>query len=301
MKLSTLEFLPDKTRVLLLDEFRKRILSDKEGIMKKLGVSRNTINTWIRGEYRPSIKQLKMLGVTLSKSQNEIKELGLEGGKVIRLSKEMPTTELSWIVGILDGDNTGKRDGIGISNQDINLVKTFIDITSKLFGCNREDFKVYVTWYTNEPLSEIAKFLEINEKQIRYYKPSKTSYKINSPQVQAVFYSRTIKKFLENIKNTFSINSIQFAWYVRGLADSDGGFARNNITISQKYNKIKNLEIVKKILDSFEIQNGGIKGPDSKNMLRINIFSDKQNLKKYNNFIGFYSKPKLEKLNSLIT
>lgn len=285
MKLSTLEFLPDKTRVLLLDEFRKKILSDKEGIMKKLGVSRNTINAWIRGEYRPSIKQLKMLDVALSESQNEINELGLEGGKVITLSKEMPTTELSWILGILDSDNAGKRDGIGISNQDINLVKTFIDITSKLFGCNREDFKIYITWYTNEPLSEIAKFLEINEKQIRYYKPSKNSYKMNLPQIQAIFYSRVIRKFLENIKNTFPTNFKQFAWYVRGLADGDGGFVKNNICIQQKSNNILNLKIAENILDSLEIQHGGIKG---------------LNLKKYFNFIGFKSQSKLEKLNSLI-
>jgi len=258
MRISTLEFLPQETRIFLSKEFRKKMFSNKEKVMKRLKVSRRTVNSWISGEYKPSIKQLKILDIPLSKFQSEIRELGLEGGKLIKIPKKIPINQLSWVLGILDGDNAGKRDGIGISNEDINLVKTFIDISLRLFRLNRNDFKVYVTWYTDEPLKEIANLLNINEKQIRYYKPSKNSYKINLPHIQAIFYSRIIKKFLENVKNAFSINLREFAWYVRGLADSDGGFVGNNITISQKYNKIKNLEMVKEILDSFEIHNSGI-------------------------------------------
>ena len=217
----------------------------------------------------------------------------------MNLPKEIPVKELSWIIGILDGDSAGKRDGVGITNQDLDIVKTFIDFSCKLFCIKRRSFKVYVTWYTKEPLDRITKHLDVDRSNVKYFGLSKNTYKMNLPTVQAIFYSRTIKRFLANVRANFS-EPEKFAWYVRGLADSDGTFARTNIVISQKFSNYKNMEIAKRILDSLGIKNGGIRGPDSKNMLRINIFSKKENLRKYKDFVGFYSKPKQGKLNSLI-
>jgi len=94
-------------------------------------------------------------------------------------------------------------------------------------------------------------------------------------------------------------NAIHFAWYVRGLMDSDGGFVRNNICLQQK--TLGTFQITEKILNSLNIRHGGIRKPDSRQVVRLYISCDKKNLKRYYDYVGFFSKHKLGKLKSLIS
>lgn len=293
--------LPKNTRILLEKNFRKSLLQNKKEIADKLQVSINTINAWISGRYNPSIRQLEILGIQIKKIWQKIEEFKLEGSyKKFKLKKRINLTQLSWLAGILDGDRGGKsKDSIGISNQDLKLIKSFMDATTQAFGIEKENFIIEIYCKNNNEIENIIKKLKVNESQIKSYSPS--GYKQNKPLIRAIIYSRILstimKIFREKMNREVDKGEfLPFAYYVRGLTDSDGGFVRNNIAIQQSATNLKNIKLSEKILNGLSILNGGIKGPNVKNMFQIYIFSDKKNLRRYKDLIGFSSRSKLKKL-----
>ncbi len=132
-----------------------------------------------------------------------------------------------------------------------------------------------------------------------------------------------IKTFIEVCSHVFSIELTEFfvsaQWHNANhnigdllcidrirtykISDSDGSFSRRNMYLTQKLtnNNMLKMELVKKILDLSKINNFGIKGPNNKNMIYIYLSSDRETLKNYRQNVGFTSKPKLDKLNKLLS
>ncbi len=296
------ELLSKETRILFDEAIRRELFADKAAIMQKLNLHRNTVNSWIRGEYKPSIEQLETLGVSIKDKWNHIISLNVEGStKQFLIREQMLIDKLSWLLGILDGDGFNDSHRIGIINQDSALVKVFMDTCIDAFSIEKKEFCVSVQWYnSNHNISE-----ELGIGQIKTYDVSQ--YKSNKPVIKAVITNKIISALMENFRHfmesQIDANAKLFRLYVRGLMDSDGSFARKNIYLTQKLNQ-KNMAkmlIVKKILDNSEIHNFGIKGPNNKDMIYIYLSSDKKTLQLYSRNIGFYSQPKENKLEKLLS
>ncbi len=301
-----LELLPKETRIKFNEAARKELFKDKINPMKTLKLHRNTVNSWIRGEYNPSLEQLEKLAIDVKSNWKKIEIIDLEGGKKKFLIPEyLPLDKLSWLLGILDGDGlVEKNHRIGIVNQDTNLIKDFIETCKEVFGLDYKDFSAEVVW--NKSIN-VYDEIKLPIENIRVNTSSNNAYKSNRPVIKVVINSKILYSVMENFRNFMQteINTSpnKFALYVRGLMDSDGSFARKNIYLTQKLNNRNMVRMitVKKILDNLKISNNGIKGPNSKNMIYIYLNNSKENLIKYNNFIGFNSISKREKLSTLLS
>jgi len=307
-EINSIELLPKETRIRFNEKTRKHLFKDKDRLMQTLKLHRNTVNSWIRGEYNPSLEQLTKFGIDVKPLWKHIEMINLEGGKKKFLIPEhLPLDKLSWLLGILDGDGlVEKNHRIGLANQDTKLIKDFIEICQEIFGIKHEVFSIQVQ-YDKEIYIDISKVLDIDEKQIKFYKMPPESYRHNKPVIRTIVNSRILYSIMENFRNFMEIevnkDAKKFSMYVKGMMDSDGSFSRNNIYLTQKQNKLNRskMAIVKKILDSLNISNNGIKGPNNKNMIYIYLNNSKENLIKYNNFIGFNSTHKNEKLSTLLS
>lgn len=302
-EIKSLDLLPKETRILFDEAVRKLLFSNKVEVMNSLNLHRNTVNSWIRGEYKPSIEQLERLGISVETNWKNIVSINLEGGRKKFLIPEcLPINKLSWLLGILDGDGIKAGHRIGIVNQDTELVKTFMETCKEIFAIKKEDFTIEVQWYNKQ--HKIGQILGLDK--IKTY--SLSQYKSNKPIVRSIINNKILATVMENFRK-FMVRCIErnnaepFQFYVRGLLDSDGSFARKNIYLTQKLtdrNKIK-MDLVKRILDASEIENFGVKGPNNKNMIYIYLSSNNENLKKFKHQIGFSSKPKMNKLYNLLS
>ncbi len=305
-EICALELLPKETRVKFNEAARKELFKDKIKLMKTLQLHRNTVNSWIRGEYNPSLEQLTKLDVDVKSYWKQIEMINLEGGKKKFLMPEyLPVDKLSWLLGILDGDGlVEKNHRIGIVNQDTNLIKDFIETCKEIFGLYYKDFSTEVIW--NKSINARNE-IQLPIENIRVNISNRNVYKSNKPIFRVIINSKILYSAMQNFRNfmhnEINTNPKNFALYVRGLMDSDGSFARKNIYLAQKLNNrnMIRMAIVKKILDELEISNNGIKGPNNKNMIYIYLNNSKENLIKYNNFIGFNSTSKREKLSTLLS
>src|SRR3989338_5005829 len=198
MKVHSFELLPKETRILFDKTKRKNLLPNNVKIIQSLKVHRNTANSWLRGEYNPSIGQLEKLGVDTKSNWKNIISINLEGGRKKFLIPEfLSIDKLSWLLGILDGDGIVEENHrIGVINQDTKLVKDFIETCIEVFGISRNDFSVEVIWNSEHNIGKELFIDKIKTKRLYY-----GVYKSNKPIVKAMINSRILYTVMENFRN----------------------------------------------------------------------------------------------------
>jgi transcriptional regulator with XRE-family HTH domain len=80
MKIKTISLLATNTRVLLKEEVRKRLFSDKKSIAQKLKISLTQVHSWKSGVNNPSIGQLQALRIDLDEIWDSVESFNLERG-----------------------------------------------------------------------------------------------------------------------------------------------------------------------------------------------------------------------------
>jgi hypothetical protein len=306
MKIKVWEMLPLETRILFKEELRKGLFSNVEAISKRLRLHKNTVNNWKRGKLRPSIHQLKMLGIDIKDLWDEIEEIGIEGSvHRLKLPKEIETQQIAWSVGVNEGDGVG-RNSIGVVNQERNLIQRFLSEISKL-NINKNNVRVSI--FTTDDIEidnkEVSEWLDIPENRISIHK---TTGKINLPIfkvfVPSPILSHLFEKLKEKIKR-LETDTITLRRFVEGMMDAEGTVSpRKCIEISQK-NTERGRELMKtisKILKVLQIEHSTC-GPNSKNMIVIRISGgnkNEENLRKFKELIGFTHPQKKEKLDQIL-
>ena len=199
-EINTLELLPKKTRIRFDEATREQMFANKIKLMQILKLHRNTVNSWVRGEYNPSIEQLEKLGIDVKSYWKQIKMINLEGGKKKFLIPEyLSVDKLSWLLGILDGDGlVEKNHRIGIVNQDTNLIKDFIETCKEVFGLDCKAFPAEVVWSKS---INVYNEIKLPIENIRVNISNNNAYKSNKPIFRVVINSRILYSIMQNFIN----------------------------------------------------------------------------------------------------
>ena len=144
-------FLPKKTRVLLPNAVRLNIINEgivrfggKEKLAKFFGLNRKVPTWWEKGKCRPSIMQLKALGVSnpvISKAKN----FGLEGSKKdLKLPTKVCFGEMfAWFLGLRHGDSDETCSDVGVGNSSPKIIQKCIGFFKK-FNIDESQLWLYV-------------------------------------------------------------------------------------------------------------------------------------------------------------
>lgn len=303
MKIKTIELLQPQTRVLLKEEMRRKLFSEKKAIVEKLGISKTQVFNWKIGRNNPSIEQLQMLGINLNEIWESVESINLERGRCkIKLPKEISIEDCSWLIGVNEGDGVNRNRVLGLTNQNKQLIKFFIREINK-FGISNKDLRLVVKVNEFEEVnkSEVSEEFGIGENRIEI---RKASSKINKPVFQVFTPSRLIKRMFDKILELMKFEDpINLTGFIRGFFDAEGCVTSGSAKITQKdiNGGKKTMEFIRTILNSLNIKQSMI--VDKESVITVRISGGKENLgnlKRFKELIGFSQPEKLEKLNLLI-
>jgi len=310
--MKTIRLLPPETRVLLKEETRRKLFSDKDRTAKKLKIKRKSVNNWIRGDFRPSLEQLKKLGMNLTSESffTNIEEFGLGKSKFdFKLPSEIELNKVSWLLGIMEGDRAeSKNAGIGLTNENEDLIKEFIT-NLEIFNLDKKDFRLKIQ-ITNGGDIDKEKFSKKFELPFNRITISRSEIPRKSPVIQIILKSKIFaeifRRLNEIILSSKEVDNETKSKFIKGFCDAEGSVNSKKLTIEIKQkNTSQGKELISNVsnmLNSLNIQNK-INGPNCENMLVIRLFGGKknlENLKRFSTLIGFVSSEKQEKLNKIL-
>lgn len=303
MKIKTIDLLQPQTRVLLKEEMRRKLFSEKKQIIEKLGISTTQVFNWKIGRNNPSVEQLQMLGINLNEIWESVESINLERGRCkIKLPKEISVEDCSWLIGVNEGDGVNRNRVLGLTNQNKQLIKFFIREINK-FGISNKDLRMAIKVNNFEDINklEISKEFGVEESRIEI---RKTTSRTNKPIFQIFTPSRLIKRVFDRVLELMKVeDSIKLTGFVQGFFDAEGCVTSGSVKITQKdiNSGRKTMEFIRTILNSLDIRQSFI--VDREDVMTIRLSGGKENLenlKRFKELIGFSQPEKLEKLNSLI-
>ncbi|MBN2368530.1 ATP-binding cassette domain-containing protein [Candidatus Woesearchaeota archaeon] len=291
-KLNSLDILSNNKRVTIFDSvphvqnLLKRHRMTRIGICKELNIKRVTCDSWALKnnislhDFR---RILELNSETLENYEGKIDLTATSSGKKVRIPQKT-TPELLEFYGFLAGDGNIDKDGVKITNLDENLKSRIDYLSKKIFGVTPDRF--------------ISKRVDINSRVIKEF-----FHQVF--EVPLIKKARTIKLPMF----TATLPDAEISAFIRGLFDCDATVSKGkkelNITLASK-ELIEQLQI---ILLRFGIQarycskvkfaSNTVK-KTRRTYYSLSI-SGQDNLKRYNEKIGFLSEHKKKRLEENLT
>ncbi len=214
---------------------------------------------------------------------------------------------IGWFVGALEGDGLIKENFIEFTNNNLQLIKRFIN-QLHLIGI-QSSLSVANINTTTQLLAEAEKIkLILKNLGVRKVFISVIQQNLNHPVIQIFVFNQQISARVRRlIKNFLQFKTREgICQFVQGFCDAEGSVHKRDKAIEVKQKNTPKGNFLIKIIQS-ELNKLGIKcsieGPNCENMIILRVWGgrrNKQNLILFNELIGFSHPEKIQTFNKII-
>jgi len=306
MKISLIEHLEDEWRIWLKEDFRKMLvksLSIKFPIKQKLAKRINE-PSWLVSEvlnnkalFRWGLvkKMCKLVGVPTSVLLDNITHISLQGirGRT-RFLKEIDITDefVEWFgLWLGDGDHSNSRSCVGISNNNVNVLKFHLKVLTQVLRIEKERIKVEIWSPENITIDVLkekwSKSLTIKKSQIGSICFMKHARKDGA---RLIFWSGVLFSLLRKIKPKLLLlvkNNVKLARaFLKGLFAAEGSCRRKGFEVRLCMGERNMIVFSQELLHKIGINTSKVRFNRWSREFTISI-TGWSNIKKFHILVGF--------------
>ena len=280
------EYLPEKTKVSapglqckVVSLAVRRFGSDQK-LADFLNTSRSRINDWKFERTRMDFGSLRKLCRMVGESIPEHVQAESHKRTALKVSEIQVSPELSWFIGIRDGDRDEDAYSLGIGTSDIEIAQEFVRVLCNLFGVKASDLWYQVKVPDRSRLERGGDCAaKLGCKANVKVKTPRERYKTEHMTVR--YLNGAAKALVSNIEVDFErillgADAYVQGAYVKGLIDSEGTVKESGrIVVVMRRVSMGRLKLASRILENLGMRHNFV--DDKKNdLITLTIYPNRK-------------------------